>query len=139
MLGGPRRSLPGSQGTWTFPRRHMPSEGPGRSCTEPPSSRPQSDCWVNINKNYNRNGNNFSRNPRFNGECNNCGKRGHRAVDCSAKEGKEKYDDIKNLFVGATLCGEDQEESNKEDLKEWLGDSGASLHITYKKKNMTDF
>ena len=46
------------------------------------------------------------------GECNNCGKRGHRAVDCLAKKGKEKDDDIKNLFVRATFYGEVKEENN---------------------------
>ena len=105
---------------------------------EPPPPRPQSDCWVNNNENNNRNGNNFSRKSRFNRECKNYGKRGHRAVDCSAKEGKEKDNDPKNLFVGATFCGEDQDDKNEEDLKEWLGDSGASLHITCKKKYMID-
>ena len=40
--------------------------------------------------------------------------------------------------MGATLCGEVQEENNKEHHEEWLVDSGASLHITHKKKDMTD-
>ena len=39
--------------------------------------------------------------------------------------------------MGATLCGEFQEEKYKEDPEELLGDSGASSHITYKKKDMT--
>ena len=28
--------------------------------------------------------------------------------------------------------------NNEEDLEEWLGDSGESLHITYTKKNITN-
>ena len=43
-----------------------------------------------------------------------------------------------NLFVGSILCGEVSESSNKEDLKYWLGYSGASLHTTYTKINLTD-
>ena len=39
-----------------------------------------------------------------NGECNNCVKKGHRAVDCWPKK-KDKEDDVENLFVGGTLCG----------------------------------
>ena len=31
------------------------------------------------------NENKNNRKPRFNGECNNCGKKGHRAVDCWLK------------------------------------------------------
>ena len=94
--------------------------------------------WGNSNKNDNINNNKTARNLRFNGECNNRGKRGHRDADCCANKGKERYDDTDNLFVGAKLCGEVQEENNEEDIKEWLGDSGASSHITYKKKDMTD-
>ena len=96
------------------------------------------DCWVNNNKNNNINENRTARKPRFNGECKNCGKRVHKAVDCWAKKGKEKDDDVDNLFMGATLCGEVQEDNNEEDPKEWLGDSGASSHITHKKKDMTE-
>ena len=55
-----------------------------------------------------------------------------------AKKGKEKYDDVNNLFVGATLCEEVQEENNKEDPEEWLGDSGALSHINHKNKDMRD-
>ena len=41
-----------------------------------------SDFWGDSNKgNEKRNGNN-NRKPPFNGECNNCGKRGQREVDC---------------------------------------------------------
>ena len=40
--------------------------------------------------------------------------------------------------MGATLCGYLQEDNNEEDPEEWLGDSGASSHITHKKKDMTD-
>ena len=38
---------------------------------------------------------------------NNFGKIGHIEVDCWVK--KEKDDDVNNLFVGDTLCGEVQE------------------------------
>ena len=38
----------------------------------------------------------------------------------------------------ATFCGKVSENDNKEDLKEWLGESGASPHISYTKKNMTN-
>ena len=64
---------------------------------------------VGETKNENRNDNKTERKPRFNRECNNCDKRGHRAADCWAKIGEQKYDDVDNLFVGATLCGEFQE------------------------------
>ena len=40
--------------------------------------------------------------------------------------------------MGATLCGEFQEEKYKEYPEELLGDSGASQHITHKKKYMTE-
>ena len=40
--------------------------------------------------------------------------------------------------MGVTFYGEVSEYGKKEDLKEWLGNSGASLHITYKNKDMTD-
>ena len=39
-----------------------------------------SDHWGDNNDK--RNENKTSRNPRFNRECNNCGKRSHKAVDC---------------------------------------------------------
>ena len=48
-------------------------------------------------------------------ECNNRGKRGHRTVDCWANKGKDKDYDDDNLFTGATLYGEVQEENNEED------------------------
>ena len=89
-------------------------------------------------QNDNRKYNKTARNPRFNGECNNCRKRGHKAVGCWAKQVKEKDGDVDNLFVGATFCGEVQEDNNEEDPKEWLGDSGASSHITHKKRDLTD-
>ena len=63
----------------------------------------------------NKNKNN--RKPRFNGEYKNCGKIGHRADDCWAKKGKDKDDDIGNLFVVATFCGEVSEEDKEEDIK----------------------
>ena len=47
-------------------------------------------------------------------------------------------DDVNNLLVGATFCGEIQEDKDKEYPIKWLGDSGASSHITHKKKDMTD-
>ena len=40
--------------------------------------------------------------------------------------------------MGYTLCGEFQEDNNEEYFEEWLGDSGTSFHITYKKKDKTD-
>ena len=40
--------------------------------------------------------------------------------------------------MGDIFCGENSEKDNEEDLKEWLGDSGASLRFTYTKKNMTN-
>ena len=76
-----------------------------------------SDCWGSINKNYNRNNNKTSRNTRFNGECKNFGKRGHKAVECLEKKCKEKEYIVNNIFVGYTLCGEVQEENNKEYIK----------------------
>ena len=39
--------------------------------------------------------------------------------------------------MGATFCGEVQEENNKEYPKKWLGESGASSYITHKKKGIT--
>ena len=39
------------------------------------------------------------------------------SVDCCAKKGRDKEDDIDNLFVGATFCGEVQEVNNEEDIK----------------------
>ena len=36
------------------------------------------------------------------------------------------------------LCVEVQEEKDKEYPEEWLGDSGASLHIIHKKKDITE-
>ena len=77
-----------------------------------------SDCWGNCNKNGNRNNNKTAENPLFNGEWNNCGQRGHKAVDFWEKKGKEKDDDVDNLFVEATICGEFQEENNEEEIKE---------------------
>ena len=40
--------------------------------------------------------------------------------------------------MGATLCGEVQEEKNEEELEEWLIYSSGSLHIKYKKRDMTN-
>ena len=87
--------------------------------------------------NENINNNNTERNPHFNGECKNCDKRGHRDADCWEKKVKQKDDDVDNLFLGAKLCGEVQEENDKEDTEEWLCDSGASSHVTHKKKDLT--
>ena len=67
-----------------------------------------------------------TRNPCFNGECNNCGKRGHRAVYCWANKGKEKDDDVDKRFAGTTFYVEVQEENNGEYPEEWLGDSDVS-------------
>ena len=47
-----------------------------------------SDCCGVSNKSYNRNDNKTARNPRFNRECNNCGKRGHKAADYWSKKEK---------------------------------------------------
>ena len=41
-----------------------------------------------------------------------------------------------NLFLVAIICREVSKSSNKEEIKEWLGYSGESLHITYTKKNL---
>ena len=40
--------------------------------------------------------------------------------------------------MGAIFCGEVTKSNNQEDLEEWLGDSGASLHINYMKINLTN-
>ena len=37
--------------------------------------------------------------------------------------------------MGSTFCGEVSENYKEEDIKQWLGESSASLHITYKKKD----
>ena len=64
------------------------------------------ECWVNSNKNDNRNDSKTASKICFNRELNNCGKRGHRAVDFWVKKVKEKYNSVDNLFVRATFCGE---------------------------------
>ena len=56
----------------------------------------------------NRNENKSERKPRFNREFNKCGIRGYRSADFCAKKGKQKDDDVNNLFVGAPFCGEVQ-------------------------------
>ena len=45
---------------------------------------------------------------------------------------KGKYNDVENLFVESTFCGEVQEDNNEENHEEWL-------YITYNNKDMTDF
>ena len=95
-----------------------------------------SDCWGN--KNENRNYNKTEINPHFNGECNNCGKGVHRADGFGSNKGKQKDNDVDKLFVREILCVEVQEEKDKEYPEEWLGDSGASLHIIHKKKDITE-
>ena len=40
--------------------------------------------------------------------------------------------------MGEKLCVEVSECDKDEDPEEWLGYSGASSHITYKKKDITD-
>ena len=40
--------------------------------------------------------------------------------------------------MGEKLCVEVSECDKEEDPEEWLGYSGASSHITYKKKDITD-
>ena len=72
--------------------------------------------------------NNNNRNPRFSGECINCGKKDHRAVNFWSQK-NEKEDDVDNLFMGDTLYGEVLESDNKEKIEEWLGERGVSLHI----------
>ena len=57
----------------------------------------------------------------FKGECNKCGKYGHRASYCRGK--KTKTETKIRL---------------QENPEEWLGNSGLSSHITHKKKDMTD-
>ena len=54
-----------------------------------------------------------NRNFWFNRKCNNCKKKGHRAVDFWYNK-KEKEGDVDNIFVGAILCGE-VPKSNKEE------------------------
>ena len=44
-------------------------------------------------------------------------KKRQKDVDCWAKKRKEKNDDFKKFFMGATLCGEVQEDNNEEDLE----------------------
>ena len=52
-----------------------------------------------------RNGNENNGKPRFNEEYTNRGKNVHRTVDCWSKN-EEEEDDVNNLFVRATFCGE---------------------------------
>ena len=66
----------------------------------------------------------------------NCVKRGHRVVDCWKNKGKEKDYDVEKLFVEATFCEKVSEDDKEEDPEEWLGDNGASSHITHKKKEV---
>ena len=47
-------------------------------------------------------------------------------------------DDIDKNFVCVIFSGEVSEISHEEELEEWLVDSGASLHITYTKNNLTN-
>ena len=55
-------------------------------------------------------------------------------ADCQEKKAKQKDKDVENIFVGSRFYGEVQEENDKEDTEEWLGHSGASSHITHKKR-----
>ena len=59
----------------------------------------------------------------------------HRSVRCWSKN-KEREDGVDNLFVGEKLCAEVSESNNDKYLEEWSGDNGASLYITYRKKNL---
>ena len=74
-------------------------------------------CLVISNKNYNRNDNKAARNPCFSEKSNSVGKRGQKSVDCWAKKGKKKDNDVETLFMGAILCGEVQDNNNEEYLK----------------------
>ena len=67
---------------------------------------------VEETKNQNRNDNKSERKPRFNREFNKCGIRGYRSADFCAKKGKQKDDDVNNIFLVALLCGEVQEEND---------------------------
>ena len=39
--------------------------------------------------------------------------------------------------MGATFCGESTKNSNKEDIEEWLGDSGVPSNIKYTNNKLT--
>ena len=64
---------------------------------------------------------------RFNGK-KNCRNRDHRYFDCWTNN-KDRDDDIYDIFLEPTFC----EEVSEEYLEEFLGYTGASSHITYKK------
>ena len=86
------------------------------------------NLWVNRNNNKGKH--------RFNREYHNCGTNGHREAACWKK--KDKKDDADNLFVGNIFCGKVSESRNEDNFEQWLGDSGTSSYITYRKNSLTN-
>ena len=88
---------------------------------------------------------------KFTGNCNWCGKKGHKEAQCFAKKrgepktvqnqgnappstnNTESTNTVEDMFAGMTHCVEINEASTERssEFEEWLGDSGASTHITY--------
>jgi len=105
------------------------------------------DCWENNKKKgtkpdgkqrYNQNGNQNKSN-RFNGKCNFCGIFGHKEIDCRKKKQQQNQSETANTAVEDSECvmmckpcGE------KVDADIWLGDSGASCHMTRSDEGMFD-
>ena len=98
---------------------------------------------------------------KFTGKCNWCGKTGHREKHCYAKKrgeprsnqnGGNNYggtsannvqnnttDSVDNMFAGMTYCQFISEANTVEPTADsWLGDSGATSHITNNSDGMTN-
>ena len=94
---------------------------------------------------------------RFTGTCNWCGKQGHKEKYCFAKKrgepktaggngngnatvhSTESTETVADMFAGMVVCQEINEMPQvKDGTEEWLGDSGATAHITNSNYGMTN-
>ena len=94
---------------------------------------------------------------RFTGNCGWCGRQGHKEKWCFAKKrgeprtvgngnnenqtvnSTESTNNVEDIFAGMVFCPEINETAQMQDsTEEWLGDSGASAHITNSNFGMTN-
>ncbi|CAN0128326.1 unnamed protein product, partial [Ascophyllum nodosum] len=83
---------------------------------------------------------------KFEGKCFNCGKKGHRAVDCrstkkkseksgAAVERKEGGGGVPEVRAAAATVGT----ARSDEKEEWESDSGATFHMSHTRAGMSDY
>ena len=96
------------------------------------------DCWtLDSNKEKRPTGyndkNDGNKNYKFNGNCNYCDKKGHKEADCRAKQ-RDNANNVEEEFALVTTHN-----TEKTNVEEWIGDTGATCHMKSNTKGMYEF